>query len=142
MATCPECPHEQHFPNPCSACAAQNSTCVQSVQITGGDGVRTARGAIEMATGFEQRPCLICRHFEKDEQKLIRHLLRNKLTPDENGIFLTPIAKDFPGRKSMKIDPKTYGWCRLDTIVTDMLATCSSFSPARTSSELQSRIKS
>lgn len=140
--TCPECPHESHFPGPCAGCAAQNTTCAQGIKITGGDGTTEARGQIEMATGVEQRPCCLCRSFEMDRPKLIRHLLRHKLTPNEDGTFTTPIVKDFPGRKSMVIDPKTYGWCRRDTIPVDMLATCPAFQPVRTSSELESRIKS
>ena len=142
MATCSECSHTDHYPKPCTQCAALNTSCAQGIKITGGDGTYTAKGQIEMATGIETRPCCICRSFEKDEPKLIQHLLRNKLTPREDGTFVTPIAKDIPGRKSMVIDPKTYGWCRRDTIPVDMLATCPSFRPVRTSSELESRIKS
>jgi hypothetical protein len=140
--TCTACPHEAHYPHPCSACAAQNTSCAQAIRIVGGDGDHVARGEIEMATGIEQRPCCMCRSFEQDRPKLIRHLLRNKLTPDENGVFRTPIAKDIPGRKSLVIDPRTYGWCRRDTIVVDMLATCPAWTLVRTTSELESRIKS
>ena len=145
--TCPECPHEAHFPGPCAGCATLNTTCIQGVTPTGvhydeRKNTVEARGQIEMATGVEERPCCLCRSFEMDRPKLIRHLLRHKLTPNEDGTFTTPIVKDFPGRKSMVIDPKTYGWCRRDTIPVDMLATCAAFRPVRTSSELESRIKS
>jgi hypothetical protein len=129
------------MPSPCASCGAENSAC-GAIQITGGDGTTSASGKIDLASGMEPRPCLHCVSFEKDEPKLIRHLLRHcKLAPDENGVFTTPIAKDFPGRRSMQIDPKSHGWCRRDTIVVDMLATCSNWKGVRTISEFASRIK-
>lgn len=140
--TCSACPHEAHYPHPCSACAAQNTSCAQAIRIVGGDGDREARGQIEMATGMEPKPCCMCRSFEQDQPKLIRHLLRNRLIANPDGTFTTPIAKDFPGRKPMTIDPKTYGWCRRDTIPVDILATCPAWTLVRTTSELESRIKS
>ena len=94
--------------------------------ITGieGDGDVNARGRIELATGTEKNPCFSCKSFEQDERRLIEYLQRRGLEPDKRGHFRTPIAKDFPGRKSMVIDPKSFGWCRRDSLVTDMLATC------------------
>lgn len=138
---CAGCGHEDHAPNPCAACSAANTTCWQGIKITGGDGDRSASGQIELAHGLEERPCLSCRSFEKDTPRLIRHLLRHKLTPDENGIFTTPIAKDFPGRVSMRIDPRSSGFCRRDAIVVDMLATCPEYKSVRTVSEFESRIR-
>lgn len=142
MSNCPGCGHDAHAPKPCAACALGNNTCFTGIEITGGDGDQAALGDIELATGMERNPCLLCRNFEKDKQKLIRHLMACKLEPDENGHFLTPIAKDFPGRKSLKINPNTFGFCRMDGIVVDMLGTCDSFTAVRTSGELESRIKS
>ena len=139
--SCAGCNHEDHAPNPCSACSAANTTCWQGIKITGGDGDRTAHGQIELANGMEERPCLTCTSFEKDTSRVIRHLLRHKLIADENGIFTTPIAKDFPGRISLKIDPRTVGFCRRDTIIVDMLATCSAYRCVRTASEFESRIR-
>ena len=104
-------------------------------------GVDISKRQIELANGMEERPCITCVSFEKDTNRLIRHLLRHKLIADENGIFTTPIAKDFPGRVSMRIDPRTTGFCRRDTIVVDMLATCSAYRCVRTASEFESRIR-
>lgn len=137
---CTECGHDDHGTGPCSTCAASNSQCWQQIRITGGDGDRSATGQIEMAHGLEQHPCLMCRSFEKDRDKLVRHLIRLKLTPDENGIFTTPIAKDIPGRQSLKLDPRNFGWCRKQTLVVDMLATCPDWTLTRTFDELASRI--
>lgn len=137
---CTECGHNDHGTGPCPTCAASNSQCWQQIKITGGDGDTRATGQIEMATGLESKPCLMCKSFERDQPKLIRHLLRLKLTPDENGIFTTPIAKDIPGRQSLKLDPRSYGWCRKQTIVVDMLATCPDWTLTRTFDELASRV--
>lgn len=116
------------------------NTACGGIQITGGDGKTTATGQIEMAHGLEQHPCLMCVSFEKDTNRLIRHLIRHKLTPQPDGTFVTPIAKDFPGRKSLRIDPRSYGWCRRDTIVVDMLATCPAWRLTMSKSDLASRI--
>lgn len=137
---CAGCGHVAHMPDPCASCGAENNAC-GGIQITGGDGTTSASGKIELASGMEPRPCLHCVAFEQDKSRLIRHLLRNKLVPDENGIFTTPIVQDFNDRTSMKIDPKTFGWCRNQTMVVDMLATCPSWRGVRTISEFASRIK-
>jgi hypothetical protein len=136
---CTGCRHEDHLPGPCAVCAATNNAC-GGIKITGGDGDSVATGQIEMASGLEQHPCLMCISFEKDRDRLVRHLLRHKLTPEPDGTFVTPIAKDFPGRKSLRIDPRSYGWCRRDTIIVDMLATCPAWRLATSKSELASRI--
>lgn len=136
---CAGCRHEDHLPGPCAVCAATNNAC-GGIKITGGDGDSIATGQIEMAHGLEQRPCLMCKSFEKDRDKLIRHLIRTRLTLLPDGTFETPIAKDIPGRKSLRIDPRSYGWCRRDTIVVDMLATCPAWALATSISELASRI--
>lgn len=94
-----------------------------------------------MASGMEPRPCMMCRNFEHDSAKLTRHLLAMGLEVDENGVFTTPIAKDIPGRKSLKLDPKSFGYCHNDGVVVDILATCPNWTPVRTASELESRIK-
>lgn len=142
MANCAGCGHDAHAPQPCTACALTNTTCYTGIDITGGDGDRAAAGEIELATGLEPRPCLYCTAFERDVAKLRNHLLARGLTPDAAGCFDTPIAKDFVGRKSMKIDPRSYGFCRRQQIPVDMLATCDEWTPVQTSTEFESRIKS
>lgn len=103
--------------------------------VTGGD--EYARGDIELATGTEQRPCFMCRSFEKDERKLTEHLIAKGLEAGPDGKFITPIAKDIPGRKSLKIAPRDYGWCRKDTMPVDMLATCDKWQQKRTSNDFR-----
>lgn len=84
---------------------------------------------------------MMCRSFENtDKRKLVEHLLSKGLKPNEQGKFETPIAKDFVGRKSLAIDPKTCGYCRRDGIVVDMLATCENWRPTRTLAEFQRRM--
>lgn len=106
-----------------------------------GDGTNYARGNVELARGVESKPCMSCRSWEKDERRLIEHLLRRGLKVQEDGTFVTPIAKDIPGRKSLVIDPKSWGYCRRDSMPTDMLATCENFRPVRTREELLSRVR-
>lgn len=113
----------------------------QPIRPTGGDGDRGAAGKVEMISGLEDRPCVMCKSWEYDVPKLIRHLMSKKLTLLPNGHFLTPIAKDFPGRKSLILDPVKNGFCRYECSVTEDLATCENWNPVRTVSELQSRLK-
>jgi hypothetical protein len=110
------------------------------IQITGGDGEQSATGRVNLATGIEQRPCIMCRRFEKDQKRLVEHLLAKGLVPDGDGKFTTPIAKDFPGRKPMKIDPTEFGYCRRDGIITDMMATCEAWSPTKSIVDLKRKI--
>jgi hypothetical protein len=141
VSNCPGCGHDAHAPQPCTACALLNTTCWTGIEIVGGDGDKEGRGEIELASGLEARPCLHCTAFEKDEKKLRDHLIASGLQMDAQGRFLTPIAKDFKGRKSLAIDPRSYGFCRADQMPVDMLATCEKWTPVRTSSEFESRIK-
>lgn len=138
---CTLCGHTGHPGDPCAQCAREGQTCWQPVLVTGGDGEGAAKGTIEMATGFEERPCMMCRSFEQDNKKLIQHLLARGLKMEADGSFTTPIANDIPGRKSLRIDPRSYGYCRKETMPVDMLATCESWSPVKTREELLSRIR-
>ena len=140
--SCPDCGHGDHGTAPCQACAlAGTGTCWQRSVITGGDGVRTAESRIDLATGKEENPCFLCRSFEKSDRRLIEYFRSRGLTPLPDGSYETPIAKDFKGRKSLRIHPQNYGWCRRDAIATDILATCTAFQQVRTASEMESRIK-
>jgi len=110
------------------------------VGITG-DGEQQAAGRVEMAKGLEPHPCFACRSWEHDRKRIIEHFMAHGLVPDVDGNFLTPIAKDFPGRRSLKLDPKDYGFCRLDCIATDMQATCKRWAPVKSPSDLQARVR-
>jgi hypothetical protein len=111
------------------------------IEVVGGDGVRDAAGRIELATTTEKHPCYLCRSFLKDDTRLREYLLANKLRPMPDGTFETPIAQDIPGRKSLTIDPKSWGYCNRNTIAVDMLATCPDWEQVRTASEMASRIR-
>lgn len=105
-----------------------------------GDGQSNARGEIELVKGHETKPCMMCRSWEKDTPKLVQHLKAHGLEQGPDGVFTTPIAKDIPGRKSLAIDPKSWGFCRLECRPTDMLASCERFSQVKLNHELASRI--
>lgn len=112
------------------------------IKLVGGDGQQEATGVVELATGTEQRPCLMCRSWENvDKKRLVEHILSKGLKPNERGKFETPIAKDFKGRKSLELDPEASGYCRRDGIVTDMLATCENWAPTKTLAEFQNRMR-
>lgn len=111
------------------------------MRLVGGDGDQSAAGVIDLATGFEAKPCMNCRSFEKDTSRLARHLLSQGLVPDAAGYFETPIARDFKGRRSLRLHPRDHGWCRKNCQVVDMLATCEEWSPVTTRAELASRIR-
>ncbi len=111
------------------------------IEIVGGDGQRDAAGRVELATGTEPHPCMMCRSFEKDEKRLVNHLLAAGLKPEPDGSFTTPIAQDFKGRNSLKIIPSQWGWCRKNLHPTDMLANCPDWEQVRTASEMASRIR-
>lgn len=107
------------------------------VSIQGG----VPTGTILPSTGIESKPCFMCRSFDKDNKKLMRHLDSKGLKADENGLYETPIARDFHGRRSMKIDPRNFGYCRRNDYVTDMRATCPDFDLTANRSDLQLKVK-
>lgn len=107
--------------------------------VVGGEGY--ARGDIELVKGTEERPCMMCKSWEKDEKRLIEHLLAHGLEPRPDGKFVTPIAKDFPGRQSLTIDPRSWGFCRFESRPTDCLATCPAWQPVVKAEDLASRIR-
>jgi len=101
-----------------------------------------AYGAVEMVTGLEAKPCMMCKRWEhSDTNKIIRHLLAKGLTPREDGKFDTPIAKDFPGRVSMVLDPKHFGYCIAHTMLTEDEHTCELWAPTITLTDFQQRMK-
>lgn len=117
-----------------------NDTGWRGITPTSGDGVNTAGGVVTPITGKETKPCVLCRSWEKDEQKLIQHLMRLGLQANPDGSFTTPIVKDMPGRVSLKIYPKHNGFCRLTSIVTEDLASCADWELVRFKEDLASRI--
>lgn len=138
---CTLCQHAGHPGKPCEQCAHEGQTCWQKIELVGGDGEQSAAGLIELASGTEAKPCMMCRSWEGGEpQKLTQHLLARGLKPNAAGKFETPIARDFKGRKSLEIDPKDYGYCRRDCIPTDMLATCENWQPTITEADFKRRM--
>jgi hypothetical protein len=99
------------------------------------------KGLITTATGTEKRPCYLCARWERDQRKLIEFFVSRGLRPDVNGEFETPIARDFRGRRSMRVDPKNWGYCRQQCIATDMNATCENWELTRTRADLAGKIR-
>lgn len=139
--SCQTCGHGDHGTDPCTACSP-DGTCWQRVQLTGGDGEQYARGAIQMATGTEQRPCMMCAKWERVElNRMVQHFLSKGLEAMPDGTFVTPIIKDYPGRKSMVLDPHDFGFCRRDLLPTDMQSTCVDWVPTTRLVDLQRRLR-
>jgi hypothetical protein len=107
------------------------------------DIVQTAsgvKGVISSPTGMEERPCFTCAKWIKDNRKMIQHFQARGLKADANGVFTTPIVGDFPGRESLKADPKDFGWCPKNGYVAHMLATCEDWQPTALAHELARKI--
>lgn len=84
----------------------------------------------------------MCKSWEDtDKNKIIQHILARGLKPTDHGTFITPIAFDFKGRKSLEMDPSNMGYCRRDCILTDALATCPAWKPTQTISDFQNRMR-
>jgi hypothetical protein len=100
-----------------------SNTGPKKIDVVGGDGEASATGLVQPVTGLEQRPCMACTSFEKNDPKLVQYLRARKMTVAEDGTFETPIAKE-AGYKSMRLNVKDFGWCRQGASPTDQLATC------------------
>jgi len=98
------------------------------------------KGLITPAVGTEPRPCYLCRSWEKDKQKLIQFFVSRGFVADSEGIFETPIVRDFKGRRSIRVDPRNWGYCRRECIPTEMNATCPDWELAQHRSELMGKI--
>jgi hypothetical protein len=110
----------------------------QRITPTAGDGEHTADGLVAPVTGLEQKPCMVCRSFEKDEPKLVQFFRAKKMDIGPTGDFTTPIAKE-AGYKSLQLNVKDFGWCRFLACPTDMLATCEKWSLRREMAGLYGR---
>ena len=141
--SCAACGHDDHGTGPCAICTTNGSgSCWQNIHVTGGDGTSLATGQIQMATGVEVRPCMACRSFEAVETKrMVQHLMAQKLEVQPDGKFKTPIAKDIPGRVSLALDPRDYGFCKRDTTVVDLQATCENWRPTKLLVDLQNKLR-
>jgi hypothetical protein len=109
--------------------------------VDGGDGSNSAAGHIEMATGREFRPCIMCKSFEKDENRLVQHLIARGLKPQADGSFISPIAVDMRDGDPMRIYPKKSGYCRREGSVPEDTATCEKWAPVLLVDDLRRRIK-
>lgn len=84
---------------------------------------------------------MMCRRWmHAGSDKVIEHLLARGLEAQPDGKFKTPIAKDIPGRKSLVLDPKNYGFCDRDQILTESLATCPNWVPTKRLTDFQRRM--
>jgi ribulose kinase len=93
-------------------------------------------GHIQSVTGLEAKPCFTCRHYNNDRRKLLQFLNARGLKPDENGFYETPIVGDFAGRRSLKLDPRSFGFCLDQTMPTHMNATCEHWDFSRNATDL------
>ena len=100
-----------------------------------------AAGRIVPATGLEQAPCFACASWEKDNKKLIQHFNAKGLEPDAEGCYETPIVRDFQGRRSLRVHPRDFGFCRRQCVVSHMNATCPDWTPTRTRNDLMGKIR-
>lgn len=139
MENCPRCGHVDHGVRACAACL-ETGTCWQPILITGGDGDSIGKGEIEMVTGLETKPCLLCKSWDKNLDQIIQHFLAHGLRLRPDGQMETPIKDDFKTRKvGMVINPRDYGFCRRDTMPTDMLASCENWVPTKRLVDFQRR---
>lgn len=89
-----------------------------------------------MQTGMEERPCMCCRSFLKDQKRLIEHLISCGLEAQPDGTFMSPIRKDFVDeqglrRANQRLAPWKFGFCQQECRVVEDQATCEKwvFSP-------------
>ncbi len=94
-----------------------------------------------MATGRETRPCCTCKSWEKDENRLVQHLIARGLKPQPDGSFISPIALDMRDGKPMKIFPKNSGYCRREGSVTEWGATCEKWQPTTLVADLMKKVR-
>jgi hypothetical protein len=100
------------------------------------------RAELVLPTGVEKKPCMTCKSWEKDEQKLIQFLLANGLQANEAGRYIVAvIAKEFPDRKQYEIDVKSFGYCRRECMPAHMNATCEKWQEIVTREDLKGRIR-
>lgn len=96
----------------------------QRPQIVGGQAV------LSNPTGTEEKPCMTCKSWEKDERKLIEYLVAKGMRAKPNGCYdMAVIAGDLPGRRQMEVNPKDFGYCRSLCMPTHMMATCDNWKP-------------
>lgn len=85
---------------------------------------------------------MMCAKWERVElNRVVQHFTARGLKVRPDGCFVTPIAKDFPGRKSMVLDPRDFGFCRRDLLPTDMQSTCADWTPTTKLVDLQRRMR-
>lgn len=94
-----------------------------------------------MVKAHEFQPCMACKSWEKDENRLVQHLIARGLKPQPDGSFISPIAVDMRDGDPMRIYPKKSGYCRREGSVTEDLATCEKWAPVLLVDDLRKRIK-
>lgn len=164
---CTRCPHPAHGEDACTHCTLAGTTCWQKIHVTGGDGDTSAAGKLAMAHGLEIQPCMTCRHWDGVQpERVVQYLMSRKLKPQADGTFITPIAQEVRchtcegtgklaaegeptcescrgsgKRKSLVLDPRDYGWCRTDGMITDALATCENWQPTKDMLDFQRKMR-
>ena len=103
---------------------SSSDTGWKPIVVDSGDGEASAKGHIELAKAYQFKPCMGCKSWEKDERRLIQHMLARGHKPQPDGTFISPIAIDMKDKTPLRVNPKTFGFCRREGSVTDMLASC------------------
>jgi len=80
-----------------------------------------AAGVVQMPTDAEATPCFTCKHWHKDNRKLMQYLHAHGLQPDSNGVYELRVP-EMPERKSIQVDPKDWGFCLTLAMPTHMNA--------------------
>lgn len=102
------------------------------------DGAGGASARVQPVTGLEQRPCILCRSWEKNDRKLRKHIASKKdieVLPD--GTFRHLADQDIKGRESHTYNVRDFGFCRLHGQPAQQLHSCSNWIPTRRIAELQ-----
>lgn len=103
------------------------------VGVTGGD--EYARGVVQPVYGKEGHPCFLCRSFEKpDLEKMIRHMMtrRDAIQPEMLADGRIRVRPAEVATTLDILDPKDYGWCRLEARAVEHEATCGAWEQKRT----------
>lgn len=100
-----------------------------------------AKSLVKPVTGLEQRPCFMCRSWEKNEKKLRQHIASKRdieVLPD--GTFRHIIDRDVKDRNTKTYNIRDFGFCRFTGMPTQQLASCENWVPTRRLIELQRKL--
>lgn len=96
--------------------------------VSGGN--TQAHALVEPITGLQQRPCNMCRSWEKNDAR-IRELVKSRkfLTVDPDGTLRHKIDRDVPGRNTQTVNLNDFGYCRFHGQLAQQLHSCEAWTP-------------